>query len=197
MAGLIGWLPTRRPSDRVDSATDELATRGSHAELMHDLAIIVVSTNEANWLMPVPLECFRACGTDHPSGRRRRQRVDRWNRKLVEEEFPEVEVVTCSNRGFSHANNRGIMTTDARYVLLLNPDTEMLAGSFADLVADLDERPVVGAVGVKQMTADGDPSPSVRRFPNALRAWAEALVGERWSTCRAPAWRARARPVAL
>lgn len=149
---------------------------------MHDLAIIVVSTNEAKWLMPCLSSVFEHAGpitlqvvvADNES-------VD-GTRELVEEEFPEVEVVTCRNRGFSHANNRGIMATDARYVLLLNPDTEVLAGSFADLVADLDKRPLVGAVGVKQVTADGTLSPSVRRFPNALRAWAEALVGERWST---------------
>jgi RNA polymerase primary sigma factor len=33
------------------------------------------------------------------------------------------------------------MTTDARYVLLLNPDTEVLEGTFAELVAAEQETP--------------------------------------------------------
>jgi GT2 family glycosyltransferase len=101
-------------------------------------------------------------------------------RELVESEFPGARVITCRNRGFSHANNRGIMATDARYVLLLNPDTEVLEGTFAELVAELDARPLVGAAGVKQVTPDGRLFPTVRRFPNALRAWGEALAVEKW-----------------
>ena len=37
-------------------------------------------------------------------------------------------------------NNRGVEATDSRYVLFLNPDTEILEGTFAELVADLDRR---------------------------------------------------------
>jgi hypothetical protein len=147
---------------------------------MHDLAIVIVSTNEAKWLRPCLSSVFAHAGdlaldvvvADNES-------TD-GTRELVETEFPGARVVTCQNRGFSHANNRGIMTTDARYVLLLNPDTEILEGTFADVVAELDERPLVGAAGVKQVTPDGQLFPTVRRFPNALRAWGEALASERW-----------------
>ena len=57
-------------------------------------------------------------------------------RELVETEFPAARVVTCENRGFSHANNQALLTCDARYVLFLNPDTEILDGTFGDLVAE-------------------------------------------------------------
>ena len=50
-------------------------------------------------------------------------------------------MVWSENRGFSHGNNRALMTCDARYVLFLNPDTEIVDGTFADLVAALDARP--------------------------------------------------------
>jgi GT2 family glycosyltransferase len=147
---------------------------------MHDLAIVIVSTNEARWLRPCLSSVFAHAGelaldvvvADNES-------TD-GTRELVEGEFPGARVVTCKNRGFSHANNRGIMTTDARYVLLLNPDTEVRVGTFAELVAELDERPLVGAAGVKQVTPDGALHPTARRFPNALRAWGEALACERW-----------------
>jgi N-acetylglucosaminyl-diphospho-decaprenol L-rhamnosyltransferase len=101
-------------------------------------------------------------------------------RELVEHEFPAVRVVSCENRGFAHANNRGLMTSDARYALFLNPDTEILDGTFEQLVDALDERPEVGLVGVRQMTADDELFPTIRRFPNALRALGEALGSERW-----------------
>ena len=42
----------------------------------------------------------------------------------VEERFPGVRTIRCDNRGFGHANNRGLETANARYVLFLNPDTE-------------------------------------------------------------------------
>jgi N-acetylglucosaminyl-diphospho-decaprenol L-rhamnosyltransferase len=147
---------------------------------VNDLAIIVVSTNEARWLRPCLASVFEHAGpidlevivadNDSTDG----------THELVEDEFPNARVVACRNRGFSHANNRGLMAADSRYLLLLNPDTEVLAGTFADLVAKLDERPLVGAVGVKQVTAGGSLSPTVRRFPNALRAWGGALACERW-----------------
>jgi GT2 family glycosyltransferase len=72
------------------------------------------------------------------------------------------------------------MTCDARYVVFLNPDTEVLEGTFEELVRALDLRPSVGLVGVKQVCPDGSLCPTIRRFPNALRAFAEALGSERF-----------------
>ena len=43
----------------------------------------------------------------------------------------------------------------------------------------MDERPDVGLAGVKQVTGDGVLFPTIRRFPNALRALGEALGSER------------------
>ena len=100
--------------------------------------------------------------------------------ELVESDFPGARVVRSSNHGFSHANNRALMTVDARYVLFLNPDTEILSGTLADLVARLDAAPEVGLAGVQQVLADGRLWPSMRRFPNALRTLMEGLGSERW-----------------
>jgi N-acetylglucosaminyl-diphospho-decaprenol L-rhamnosyltransferase len=147
---------------------------------VHDLAIIVVSTNEASWLRPCLESIYRCAGdlaldvvvADNES-------TD-GTRELIEEEFPQARVVTCPNRGFAHANNRGLQTTDARYALFLNPDTEVLEGTFEELVGALDRRPTVGLAGVKQLTPDGELFPTVRWFPNAIRALGEALGSERF-----------------
>ena len=90
------------------------------------------------------------------------------------------------NRGFSHANNQGWLTCKARYALFLNPDTEILSGTFADLVSSMDERPTVGLAGVKQLGPDGKLHPTIRRFPSVTRALGEALWSERWP--RRPEW---------
>lgn len=145
-----------------------------------DLAIVVVSTNEAHWLDACLTTVFDHAGdatldvvvVDNES-------TD-GTRNLVESKFARARVVTSENRGFGHANNRGALTCTARYVLFLNPDTEVVQGTFGELVRALDERPQVGLAGVRQITGKGDLWPTIRRFPSFTRAFAEALVSERW-----------------
>jgi GT2 family glycosyltransferase len=145
-----------------------------------DLAIIVVSTNEARWLEPCLSTVFGHAGgavldvvvVDNGS-------TD-GTRELVTTRFPQARVVDSENRGFAHANNRGAMTCDARYVLFLNPDTEIVEGTFAELVAAMDARPGVGLAGVRQQAADGTLWPTIRYFPSVTRAVFEALGSERW-----------------
>jgi GT2 family glycosyltransferase len=151
-----------------------------------DLAIVVVSTNEARWLDACLTSVFAHAG----SARLDVVVVDNEStdgtRALVEERFPAARVVASVNRGFSHANNRALETCTARYALLLNPDTEILDGTFGELVAEMDRRPDVGVVGVRQVTGDGQLSPTIRRFPNAARALGDALGLDGWR--RRPSW---------
>jgi GT2 family glycosyltransferase len=93
--------------------------------------------------------------------------------------YPFVRTVRCENRGFGHANNRGLEITDARFVLFLNPDTEFVAGEVDQLVAAMERMPDVGLAGVRQVNGDDALSPSIRRFPSVPRALAEALPVER------------------
>jgi GT2 family glycosyltransferase len=146
----------------------------------HDLAIIVVSTNEAKWLRPCLTTIFEHAGDASVDVVVVDNESTDGTRELVES-FSGARVVDSANHGFAHANNRGLMTTDARYVLFLNPDTEILHGTFGDLVAAMDSRPDVGLAGVKQVTADGELFPTIRRFPSARRAFAEALACERFN----------------
>jgi GT2 family glycosyltransferase len=146
---------------------------------VHDLAIIIVSTNEARWLGSCLDSVYRHAGDIDLAVVVADNESTDGTRELVEERFPQAHVVTCSNRGFAHANNCGLQSTAARYSLFLNPDTEVLEGTFQGLVAALDRRPTVGLAGVKQVTPDGELFPTVRRFPNAFRTLAEALGSER------------------
>jgi N-acetylglucosaminyl-diphospho-decaprenol L-rhamnosyltransferase len=145
-----------------------------------DLAVIIVSTNEARWLSASLSSLFEHLGditadvvvVDNDS-------ID-GTRELVETEFPHARVVSSQNLGFGHANNQGFATTSSRYVLFLNPDTEILDGTFEEVIADLDDRIDVGLVGVRQVAADGKLFPTIRRFPTLPRYFFEALSSERF-----------------
>jgi len=145
---------------------------------VNDVCAIIVSFNSRSWLDGALGSLFANAGevdldvvvVDNGSD---------GSAAYVEQNFPRARTLTCPNHGFGHANNRGLETADARYVLFLNPDTEFLEGTLADLVAALDRRHDVGLAGARQLGDDGSLAPSIRRFPSAANMFAEALGIER------------------
>src|SRR3989344_1257039 len=75
-------------------------------------------------------------------------------------------IVNAENRGFAKACNQGLVGLDARYVLLLNPDTVCPAGSLTKLVQAADAHPEAGILGPKLLNTDGSAQKSIRRFPS-------------------------------
>jgi GT2 family glycosyltransferase len=70
--------------------------------------------------------------------------------------FPAARVVrNAENAGFGRASNQGIALARAPYVLLVNSDAEVRPGAVEAMAALLDERPRVGAVGPRTLSADG------------------------------------------
>jgi GT2 family glycosyltransferase len=145
---------------------------------VHDVCVIIVSHNGKRWLDAALSSLFASAGgldldvvvVDNGSD---------GSAAYVEENFPLARAITCANRGFGAANNEGLATVDARYVLFLNPDTEFLEGKLSDLIAVMDRRPGVGLVGVRQVGGDGELAPSIRRFPSTTNMLAEALAVEK------------------
>jgi len=151
---------------------------GSREQPPHDVCAIVVSHNGRRWLDTCLSSLLAHAGeidlevivVDNGSD---------GSAAYAEERFEGVRAIRCDNRGFGHANNRGLELADARYVLFLNPDTEVREGTLAGLVAELERQPAVGLAGARQLRADGSLAPSIRRFPSALNMLAEALWVER------------------
>jgi N-acetylglucosaminyl-diphospho-decaprenol L-rhamnosyltransferase len=156
-------------------------------DTIHDLAIIIVSTGEAHWIRRLLPTLFDRVGDIRADV----VVVDNGSlddtAEVVEKEFPSARAVASTNGGFGHANNRALMTCNARYVLFLNPDTEIIEGSFTELVHLLDERPAVGLAGCRQITPTDGLDMTIRYFPNALRALGDALSAERLPG-RRPRW---------
>jgi len=151
-----------------------------------DLAIVIVSTNEAHWLEHCLPTVFAKAGDASLAVIVVDNSCTDGTRELVESRFPQAKVVSSPNRGFGYGNNRGLEQANARYLLLLNPDTEIIEGTFGELVRLLDERPHIGLAGVRQITGEGRLCLSIRRFPSVSRALSEALFSERWPI--RPAW---------
>lgn len=92
-------------------------------------------------------------------------------------EAPGVRVMRRANEGFAAATNAGIRETSGRFVLMLNPDAELLEGALAALVARMEAEPRAGIAGAKVLDPDGMPQANAfGRFPSL----AEALRLKAW-----------------
>jgi hypothetical protein len=92
---------------------------------------------------------------------------------MVEAEFPRVRLLRCGNIGFSAANNLVLRQSEAAAVLLLNPDTEVYAGTLDAALARLRTDARIGMVGVKLVTESGELDHACKRsFPTPLSALA-------------------------
>jgi GT2 family glycosyltransferase len=92
---------------------------------------------------------------------------------MVAREFPEVRLLRHGNIGFSAANNLVLRESEAEAVLLLNPDTELYAGTLDAALARLRSEPRIGMVGVKLVLESGELDHACKRsFPTPLAALA-------------------------
>lgn len=147
---------------------------------MADLAVVIVSHNSASWLEPCLTTVYEHAGEIELDVVVADNESTDGSVELVGRLFPDARVLLCANRGFAYGNNQALMTVSAPFVLFLNADTEILSGTFADLLDDLRRRPQVGLVGVRQLGPEGAVYPTIRRFPSATRLFFEALGSERF-----------------
>jgi hypothetical protein len=100
---------------------------------------------------------------------------------MVEEEFPQVRLIANSeNVGFTVGNNQGIAVSRGRYILLLNPDTEIVGDALTMMVEYTDQHPQVGALGPQLLNPDGSIQSSRRRFPTLATAFLESTILQQW-----------------
>jgi len=101
---------------------------------------------------------------------------------MVRHDFPDVTlIVNDSNLGFTKGTNLGVAHSSGRYILLLNPDTEVLGNALQTMVTYMDAHTDVGALGPKLLFPDGRVQPSRRRFPTLATAFLESTVIQQWS----------------
>lgn len=86
--------------------------------------------------------------------------------EMVEKEFPQVRLIrNKENFGFARGNNQGFLRAKGKYVLILNPDAEVINDALLKMVKYLESNGEVGAVSGKFIYPDGTFQRYYRRFP--------------------------------
>jgi N-acetylglucosaminyl-diphospho-decaprenol L-rhamnosyltransferase len=138
-----------------------------------DLEVVIVSHRAQELLR----NCLRSLEAHPAEGTMRITVVDSGSPDstpaMVEREFPGVRLIRRANIGFSAANNLALREDAADAVLLLNPDTEVYAGTLDAALARLRSDQRIGMVGCKLLTASGELDHACKRsFPTPLSALA-------------------------
>ena len=101
--------------------------------------------------------------------------------EMVRSEFPLVKLVeNARNEGFTRGNNQALALAHGRYVLFLNPDTEVADDALRVMARYLDSHPEVGAVGPQLRYPNRLIQPSRRRFPTAATLFLESTLLQQW-----------------
>lgn len=138
-----------------------------------DLEVVIVSHGAEGLLR----RCLRSL-EEHPAGGTMQVTVvdsgsPDATPEMVEREFPRVRLIRRGNIGFSAANNLVLRQNEAAAVLLLNPDTEVYAGTLDAALARLRSGERIGMVGCKLVTESGELDHACKRsFPTPLGALA-------------------------
>jgi N-acetylglucosaminyl-diphospho-decaprenol L-rhamnosyltransferase len=157
-----------------------------------DLSIVIVSWNVRDLLR----RCLQSVVTEtQPSPDDGVFRIGDWeveilvvdnastdgSSEMVRDEFPQIRLVANDeNRGFTAANNQGLALSQGRYLLLLNPDTEIVGDALAAMIGYMQANSEVGALGPRLLNPDGSPQSSRRRFPTFATALVESTVVQEW-----------------
>jgi len=135
---------------------------------MRDLYIVIVNYNTRDLLRQCLASVYDSrgefsyhvcvvdnCSSDH-SG------------EMVKAEFPQATLIASDvNGGYAYANNLGLRDAEARYSLLLNPDTILPPRALTDMIAFMDEHPDAGVAGPRLVLQDGSLDKACRRsFPS-------------------------------
>lgn len=81
--------------------------------------------------------------------------------QMVKDRFSQVHLIeNHKNIGFAAANNQAIFRSEGRYILLLNPDTEVKPSALTTLVRFMEAHPEAGSAGARLINPNGSLQPS-------------------------------------
>jgi len=87
--------------------------------------------------------------------------------EAIKGRFPGVNFIqNQKNLGFAKANNQALRLSNGKYLLLINPDTEIKEGSIERLLSFMESSPEAGVAGAELINADGSKQNSIANFPS-------------------------------
>jgi GT2 family glycosyltransferase len=136
----------------------ELQSRASVRAQVNDLLVVIVNWNTAQLLE----KCLASLAGATDGLSVRTVVVDNastdGSAEMVAREFPWVELMrNPENVGYARANNQALLlyAEDARYSLLLNPDTEVPVGTLRAMIDFMERHAEAGIAGCKVVRPDG------------------------------------------
>lgn len=141
-----------------------------------DLSIIIVSFNTRDLLQRCLASVLETWDQEHAPGGMEITVVDNASQDgsadMVRRFFPQVRLIASQeNLGFVRANNLALRQARGRYLLLLNPDTQVVGNALTTMIRFLDGHPRAGAVGPRLLYPDGRLQHSAFRFPTLWQTY--------------------------
>jgi N-acetylglucosaminyl-diphospho-decaprenol L-rhamnosyltransferase len=161
---LIGSLSTLSEKNMSDE------TQSDANEPLKTISIVIVNWNTRELLR----KCLASIYSSMPNGELEIWVVDNASTdnssEMVKQLFPAVHIIeNQTNTGFAQANNQAIRRSNAEFILLLNPDTELLPGALEKLLNFIQSSPRVGAVGPRTLNPDKSLQTSCYPTPTLFR----------------------------
>ena len=134
---------------------------------MIDLSIIIVNWNTKDLL----IQCLKSLEQTLQRLKMKVYVVDNGSVdrsvELMKEKFPEVIVIQNPiNLGFAKANNQALILSKSKYILLLNPDTQVKHAAIERLLSFMDTHLDSGVAGAQLLNSDGSKQNSIANFPS-------------------------------
>jgi GT2 family glycosyltransferase len=132
-----------------------------------ELSIIIVNRNTKDLL----IQCL---GSIDPVGQGIEREVfvvdngsEDGSGQAIRERFLKVTwIQNKMNIGFAKAMNQGLRLSKGKYLLLLNPDTQIKEGAIARLISFMGTHLDAGIVGAQLLDSDGSKQNSIANFPS-------------------------------
>src|SRR5690606_24895360 len=94
---------------------------------------------------------------------------------VVRDNFPQVKLLAqTENVGFTRGNNIGFELAQGRYLMMLNPDTEIVDDALTQMLNYMDTHADVGLIGPHTLNTDKSTQSSRRCFPTKTLAFFES-----------------------
>ena len=96
--------------------------------------------------------------------------------EMLQRSFPQVSFIQCEkNIGFAKANNAAFSESSGRYILFLNPDTELIAPTANIMLDCMHKLSNVGVIGCKLLNVDKTLQTScIQAFPTILNQFLDS-----------------------
>jgi N-acetylglucosaminyl-diphospho-decaprenol L-rhamnosyltransferase len=153
---------------------NSLVLESQRIEVLIDISIIIINWNVKD-LLDMCLESLHngelAIGLPHDtlptveiivvdSG------SDDGSIEMIQEKYPGVHLLPqAENVGFTRGNNIGFREAEGDYLLLINPDTEVIDDAIYQVWDYIKLHPEVGIIGAHTLNTDGSHQSTRRRFP--------------------------------